>query len=545
MLIDNRQIHSVHVNKIIDLALVGKTNSFPDLDNIPETFPPEEHTHALADSEHNGFMSSEDYVKLHNFKEFKYLKVLVNGQENTITASSIDDTLILEAGKNIVFAYDEATKILSFSVDYTEEEANLKGDPGDPGDPGPKGDTWRPIVDIDCNLSWEISLTSVPPDSLNIRGKEGPQGNEGDPAPTPTWENLNGKPSGNRGDTIFVKEDSSNDYEVGPLLIEGMFPNNADELNAYKALTYNYQSINDNWKKDYNTKSSSITEDNIEQLKKYWSITRDGITYAYNDINGYNFIMDDSIYDNYDIELFIENFSPTGAMGVVLASRLSGETYSTLSFVRVFNRDVYDLKPNENAFHNYGIVMDLDNSDEVILNTLNIEETLDSSNPLKFKIKITRNGDDISVRWTTPVLQTAEYPEYSAVGFDLNLVSGVSVLNRFSGKGNVGIGCIGQIFRNVHIYTANDITNTIYPIYTDEYNNAYRCNTSDTWELLDGRNVFNDIGVGRYIKDVNTEKLYYVKSETEVIFIKGAGPGEKMALVNIRLDTPITEELVS
>ena len=542
MLIDDRQIHSVDVSKIIDLARVGLTNDYNDLDNIPETFPPSEHTHPNATETNNGYMSKEDYIKLKNIKEFKYLNIIASNETTKIEAEGYEDTLTLKAGKNIVFSYDEATKILSFAVDYSVEEADLKGEKGDKGDTGPRGNAWRPIVDIDGNLTFEINNTEVPPNLVNIKGKEGKQGDKGEDAPTPIWRNLEGKPSGNIGDTLFIKENNTSNYEVGPLLVEGMFPNSESELNEYKKLSYNFETIRDNWNRKYNTTDSN--DESEEIINKYWDISESGISFL-KKVKGFSHIDDWKIYDDYSISVNFENMLLTGAVALVISSRNNNGSLSTLSFVRIFDRNALDLFPYETIFYNYAIVFDLGLATQRVIKKLSITETLDLKNKVKFKLRATRTGNKIKVEWTPYSLQTQAYQDYVTDNYlEIDLGNDSSLVDMFMGSGGVGIGSVNQIFNNAIFFTKNDISNTIYPIYNNEVTKSFRC-LPDTkiWTEDNNKNIRTDIGVGRYIKDINSQKLYFVESD-RIVYIKGAGPGEKLYVVNYTMDTPITEELV-
>lgn len=55
-------------------------------------------------------------------------------------------------------------------------EQGLKGDTGERGN---NGLTWRPIVDSDGNLSWQLNPDIGPPPTVNIKGPKGDQGNPG------------------------------------------------------------------------------------------------------------------------------------------------------------------------------------------------------------------------------------------------------------------------------------------------------------------------------------------------------------------------------
>lgn len=66
-------------------------------------------------------------------------------------------------------------------------ERGIQGPKGDKGDQGIKGDagergtdglTWRPIVDSEGNLSWQLNPDMGPPPTINIKGPKGDPGTD-------------------------------------------------------------------------------------------------------------------------------------------------------------------------------------------------------------------------------------------------------------------------------------------------------------------------------------------------------------------------------
>lgn len=57
-------------------------------------------------------------------------------------------------------------------------EQGLKGDTGEQGS---NGLTWRPTVDSNGNLSWQLNSDIGPPPTINIKGPQGQKGDKGDP----------------------------------------------------------------------------------------------------------------------------------------------------------------------------------------------------------------------------------------------------------------------------------------------------------------------------------------------------------------------------
>lgn len=191
MLIDDRQIHSVAVSKIIDLARVGLTNDYNDLDNIPETFPPSEHTnqHPAVSDKSNGMMDSESKKKIDKIKTFKFLRIKYDVEPQDINKGykSIDITININGfnfsdGNMSELESDAVKKIITIigtSLDPNIYKPVL-GDPGDPGDKGPDGYWWKPSIDDNGFINWSLQKISVDGMNINIIGPDGDKGLQGD-----------------------------------------------------------------------------------------------------------------------------------------------------------------------------------------------------------------------------------------------------------------------------------------------------------------------------------------------------------------------------
>lgn len=68
-----------------------------------------------------------------------------------------------------------------------------KGDKGETGERGSNGITWRPAVDAEGNLSWQLNPEVGPPLSMNIKGPVGPKGEKGE----------KGEPGSGGSDTVI------------------------------------------------------------------------------------------------------------------------------------------------------------------------------------------------------------------------------------------------------------------------------------------------------------------------------------------------------
>lgn len=182
MLIDDRELLSISVEKVDGLAKVGLTNKYSDLSGIPTEFNPEKHTHELATESKDGFMSANDFKNLLEFQSFKTIQLKNSNGVINIDATKIDDKFIIKAGKNVAFEIDNVSKTLTISNTFELDESQLiQGEKGQTGDAGDDGITWRPSVDSTGIITWSVDSTrnSTPPTSVNIKGKVGKDGTNG------------------------------------------------------------------------------------------------------------------------------------------------------------------------------------------------------------------------------------------------------------------------------------------------------------------------------------------------------------------------------
>lgn len=519
MLIDDRQIRSIHVSKIIDLARVGITNSYRDLDDIPSEFPPEPHDHKLASLNNNGYMSKEDFKKLSELKAFKYLRVknldINNALDKVIEAKSYDDTISLTAGKNVVFKYDEKLNKLTISIDYTEEEMSITGPPGPPGDSGEDGFTWKPFVSSDGNLTFEEDDNPDPPSPVFIKGADGPQGERGLDALTPSWNNLPDKPMGNRGDVYYLKN-TGDEVITRPPLIIGRFPINDTELNVYKNIPYDYTSVNNYWKKQNFVRNN---QEPAIAFNNFWDISENGIT-ATKKLLGYSMLMDYRLYEEFECEIEFYDFELTGCIGIICsANPYDGPIFNNISVVRSSSKRNYDFDTHDANFYNFVIAENFNSTNQNTLLKLNMPENK-SSGRVKTKFKLIRNRVGFKLYYQDYIPCYQSYPDYSeAKRIDYTYENQLDPYGRnYTTQSSYGFGVFNTIVSKIKVSCNQDMNNKIYPIYGAKSTMYYNPHTN-AWTDT-GLTTSNDLGLGLFIKDKNTEKTYYISSDNTYQLIR-------------------------
>lgn len=207
-LIEDSEIVDVHVNKIINIAKVAKTNDYNDLDNIPEKFPPSEHTnmHPVVSETTDGMVSKEDSEILGDLTRFTKLRVIYNVEPQDVNKGykSIDITfnfedIFLNNGTMSELQVDTIQKLIRFIGSSLDPNIYrpIKGDKGDPGDKGESGNWWKPTVSDEGILTWElVKATEESPNgfTINIQGPDGEKGKKGFTGKLPYFENVLGNP---------------------------------------------------------------------------------------------------------------------------------------------------------------------------------------------------------------------------------------------------------------------------------------------------------------------------------------------------------------
>lgn len=179
-LYEDSELKDIYYKKVKGLSLVGQTNQYSDLDNIPETFTSAEHVdmHPVVSSTQNGMMTSDVFNVFDNYHNFKKFKV-INRDNSTITIDS--DNFKYISGRNTVeLSGDDSTKTISMlgsGLDTTG--INFKqGDQGDSGQNGNDGYIWIPILENNV-IRWELLEDTNIISSYNIQGSQGEKGSDG------------------------------------------------------------------------------------------------------------------------------------------------------------------------------------------------------------------------------------------------------------------------------------------------------------------------------------------------------------------------------
>lgn len=561
MLIDDRQLKSIHVNKVIDIATVGKTNSYSDLDGIPESFPPTEHTHELATSTKAGYMSSDQYNTLYKLNNFKTIKVIsADNKETSITATVLDDTLILSAGKHVVFKYDEESKNLIIDVDYSEELANIKGDKGDPGEDGKNGITWRPYLNEAQELAFTVDLTNSeePPSAISVIGAVGPSGKNAEPT---TWENLDGKPHGNTGDVVYINNDLDNNIESDQIVHTGIFFKDDEEYTsnqdtglidekywnyiASNFIPYYYLASNNNPESIsnynifypqiiYNMDSAGNQESFYPCINFDTGTTINKKLYCYLDTNYH------SNFDSIEVLFTLDiNSTSNGAVGIILGDTTNNTFTSgeNLSFMVGINRDSADFIPTDVDYMNLVVMSNYCflepkciaktsfESLQLYKNNSNIDKVV------SFKMKISRSNNDITCAISNIIDHGNVIASTVNIG-NLNTVwnsnqytyddSNKIIFNMkddsrtrtFVDSSKIGICC-------------QNIKGTAYLYLSDyEYFNVYCLSGTNKGHyiynpilstLIKESSDLSGIGIGRFLKDSKTEQVYYIKALDDII----------------------------
>ena len=190
-LIQDEEISNVHVRKVFGISKVAKSNSYKDLDDIPETFPPAEHSssHPVVSEDKNGMITPDIKKKIKNTVGFHTLNVKYNVEPKDSKKGYTDLDIFLELSELTLsddtmseLEVDEADKIIK--IIGTSLDPNIykpvKGDQGDPGDKGLSSYWWKPSVDENGFISWSLEKSNVPDGyTLNIKGTKGLKGETG------------------------------------------------------------------------------------------------------------------------------------------------------------------------------------------------------------------------------------------------------------------------------------------------------------------------------------------------------------------------------
>ena len=333
------------------------------------------------------------------------------------------------------------------------------------------------------------------------------------------------------------------------ILNEGYVVNNQEDLNRCKNNSPSFEDVLNTWQKF--SILNGVSNARLEEMNS-WRFNNNTIIQP-TDTESYVGFLSPNSYSSYDVT--VRCYS-TGAdddtIGLVAAyAKDSGGKEHTLSFLRTPGGTSSNGKPRwcavldyngniEATGYNQAVIVDNSSSTTYPASTTNWNTSSIASGTV---INIVRNGN----------LFTARCSQFGSSGIDdttlitLNLDTfspQYPLLNLFRGSSKWGYSTFSQPNTQYENIAITDPSNYIIDVLNKK---VYQYNSSTkTWDVIQGEDPINSIGVGRFSYNSITNKLFY-NNGTSVIEISASSSsssGQKIHVIDASTLTNYTLDSV-
>jgi hypothetical protein len=331
------------------------------------------------------------------------------------------------------------------------------------------------------------------------------------------YNNLRNKPpaatpkTGNDGQVFFVKGDSSSVTAPAYTLYKALLTTNDADLLVSKGISIDFATVYNTWHRFSHSRSSETQPANASEMNGWVYDAATGRVVCQNNTGTYvGFVCTDAEKtDNYDLEVTLSSTdSDDDSISVVIAfTTVAGREY-TLSAVRAmsFQSDVMAQGISAQWF----LVYNYQRSDEKMLGHLTVTGDINggwSLAPTGTKMKVVRTGDLIKV-YTSPFNSTT-IDNTTLLSVDLN---SDPLLSKFKGPQQYGYGCYSQMYS-----TYSGIQIISGDIIYDMEHNQVLVKHNGIWNVDTTRTLNGDIGVGKFVFNDLTQKLYYISKDGVIL----------------------------
>lgn len=384
-------------------------------------------------------------------------------------------------------------------------EKGSKGDKGDRGLAGPKGD------------KGEQGLPGVrgeqgEPGIKGLDGKDGPKGEKGDKGDKGEKGDKGDKGdegphlTGVTGQVYFVGEEAPNSIRLDYTLRTGIFVENQKELEDAKGKKVTATEIFNEWHRFSHDRNNDNQPSQANELSSWvYDANLDQVVCTINSNTYIGFVSKDR-YDTFKHEATLasnDGDDDTIALIIAFTKDVDGKE-CTLSAIRVRNKDQAHTNVKGKNYQ-WALVYNYHRTDEKVLASMEIAN--DSVGgwsviPAGTRVSIERKGDLISAHCSP--MNYVNMDLSTKLEIDLN---SDPLLTKFKGAMQYGFACLSQnksTFRDL-LFTGD---NTL--IYDLRNRDVWAWNGTD-WFLDKTKNLYNDFGIGKFLLNTTTKKLFFVE----------------------------------
>jgi Collagen triple helix repeat (20 copies) len=466
-----------------------------------------------------------------NIHQTSLIKEMKESGSNINILNTIDEfSMIYDKDTKCYIVNNDRVKVVvcpdSIKLFIDGKELDLKGDKGDPGENGKDGKDGINGVDGKDGKDGEPGLDGKDGvdgkdgrdgvdgkdgvdgengrDGINgIDGEKGEPGEKGDPGEPKDWNSLEGKPSGEDGQAYFVKDGDT--VKLDYTLHSGIFVENEVELNDAKGREVTFKEVFDTWQR-FSHERSVDTQPAREEESQAWNYdaAKDQVVCSVNSTSYIGFISNDK-YDSFIHEATILSGDGDDDMIGLIASfaKDSNGREHTISAIRVRTITQNHITADGQNLQ-WALVYNYGQKGEKVLASKVVPGDAQgawSGIPNGVRIRIRRQGDVIEAY--TSSTENTNLIEESVLSVNLNDHSELSL---FKGAQSYGFSCLSQnksTFKDLYFVADNlliyDLRNRDVWIFEN-----YK------WILDPEKDLYKDIGIGKFLLNKQTNKLFYV-----------------------------------
>lgn len=321
---------------------------------------------------------------------------------------------------------------------------------------------------------------------------------------------------GNAGQLLTIERDGSSRIKTNYILQKAKIVNSAEELEKEKLIEVDFADVFNNWYRFSHDSTTNQPANSSETQSWRYDADNNRVICTVNSVTHIGFVSKEK-YDNYVHEVTLSSTDgDDDAIGVIIAFATDENGIEhTLSVIR--RRDgkpylfvQYDYMKSTSWRIAYKSRLE---NDDIDGEPANSSTTGWNRIPNGNRIKVERNGDIIKV-YSSP-FNSSIIDESSLMTIDLSSDSRLSI---FRGACAYGYSCQSQnssTFSNIKFIGGYD--DTIF----DVKNNVVYTKVNNTWVKDASKNIIEEIGIGRFVFNENTGKLFYINGPDDVILLSG------------------------
>lgn len=328
-------------------------------------------------------------------------------------------------------------------------------------------------------------------------------------------------PVGSSGQVYYMKNDNSSEVRLAPILATGRFVETAEELAVEMDKKISFGTIFNTW-----TRFRIGGTAGEENSWSYDSVN-DRVKCTVNSVGYIGFVSLDK-YDNYSHEAKLTSTDADDDMiGVVIAYHKedNGKVH-TLTAMRVSGPTQSHFLV-AGAYTRWAIVYNFNDTDAKLIanghSKLNATTGGWSSYANGTSIRINREGD--LIRAITTQINSTTYDATTELTVDL---ASDPVLAIFRGPKSYGYSCLSQNASTFSNIIFSDISSMIFNIST----NQVLIFKNNTWVADSLKNIASEVGVGRFLFNLTTRKLFFIQDKDNIIRISPWSVAEHQAALN-------------